>query len=275
MTVGTGAARQAKPQEASKMSRFVFRKAVAVGCACSAAAGGGYLLAAQPPAGAQAPGQTSQTSSGADGGAPTPHPCVAAPKRDVGPDPSVNNPKRVAVEQLAADLGVSVDRLAQASEALNQQNVRPGDPRAASILAQQLGLDTAVVQAALTRMLAKPPFNQTGTAAATAKTARVHHARARTAQDGTCTGSIPPADANNPKAVALRNLAQGLGVTEQQLMDAFATAASHGVRDLGDPQMAAQLASALGKDPAHVQQLIDQMTAALRSGQPQAAGARK
>jgi hypothetical protein len=274
MTGGTSAARQAKSQEASKMSRLVLRKAVAVGCVCSAAAGGGYLLAAQTPAGAQAPGQTGQTSSGADGGAPTPHPCVA-PKRDVGPDPSVNNPKRVAIEQFAADLGVSVDRLAQASEALKQQNVRPGDPSAASILAQQLGLDTAVVQAALTRMLAKPPFNQTGTAAASAKTARVHHTRARKAQDGTCTGSIPPADPNNPKVVMVRNLAQGLGVTLPQLMAGFDAAAAHGVRDLEDPQMPAELASALGEDPARVRQVLAQALAAAQLNQPQAAGARK
>jgi hypothetical protein len=126
-------------------------------------------------------------------------------------------------------------------------------------------------------MFTKLPFNGAGQAPGTAKTSRAGAAQVklRAAQAGTCSDPRPGPDPNNPKALAIQHLADGLGVTLPQLMAAFDTAQSHGVQDLNDPHMAAQLASVLGKDPARVQQLIDQMTAALRANQPQAASARK
>lgn len=257
------------------MSRFALRRAVAVACACSAAASGGYMLAAQTPAGAQAPGQTGQTKTGPDGSKPTSRPCVAlkpdAPKPNRSTDPAATDAERVAIEQFAADLGVTADRLDAASQALKQQQVAPDDPRAAAILAQQLGLDPSVVQAALARMLAKS--NHADARSANAKTARLHHAAARKAQNGTCPDPI--LDANNPKAVAIRNLAQDLGVTLPQLMTAFQTAESHGVHDLTDPRMAAALASALGKDPAPVRQALGKILSEPPFNQTPARAARR
>jgi hypothetical protein len=233
----------------------VFRRGLAVLCMTSAAAAGGYLIAAQTPAGAQSPAAASSGSSS------TAMTCII--QKSDGRDSAASDVKRRAVEQLANDLGVSVDRLGQATVVLKQQGVEPKDPRAAEIIAQRLGLDVAVVRTALDRMLATFPFNQaSGTRAKVARPAAQVPVKSgdqvpvKSGDTAGCRTQSVPSDGNDPKTVALRGLAHELGVTKQQLDDAFGKTESHGVRTLDDPRMPAALAQSLGLDAARVQQAI-------------------
>jgi hypothetical protein len=212
----------------------------------SAAAGGGYLVAAQTTANAQSPAEKSSGSSS------TPSTCTV--HKDLGGDPAAAA-KRRDVEQLASELGVSMDRLDEATIAVKQQGVALTDPRAAGIIAQALGLDPAVVQRGLDRMFAKFPFNEAYSTnpKVAGSAARV---QAKSAETAGCRNESKPSDANDPKSVALRGLARDLGVTMPQLAAAFGTTDSHGVRTLDDPRMPAALGQALGLDRSRVQSAI-------------------
>jgi hypothetical protein len=230
--------------------RGLTRRGFAAICVTTAAAGGGYLLAAQTTAGAASPaGSTSASSS-------TPTSCTVAPDR--GADAAASAATQRDVEQLARALGVSVERLGQATIVLKQARITPGDPRAAGILARHLGLDPGVVRPALDQMMSRYPFNQAdATASRTAPAPGP--AGCKTADAADCRAEVRPADANNPKTVALRGLARSLNVSMSRLMDGFGTTADQGVRTLDDPRMPAALAQALGLDQTAVRQAITVM----------------
>jgi hypothetical protein len=221
------------------------RRGLAAICVTTAAAGSGYVLAAQTTAGAASP------ADGRSGSSSTPPSC-SVPQASGG-DPAESAAKRRDVEQLAQALGVSLDRLGQASIALKHAAIPPSDPRAAGILAQRLGLDPAVVRPALARLLSKYPFNQANVSRSRTASA-AGPAVCKSADAGGCAGR--PADANNPKFAALRALARTVNVSVPRLMDGFGTAEAHGVHTVDDPRMPAALAQALGLDASTVQRAI-------------------
>jgi hypothetical protein len=231
------------------------RRGLTAICVGAAAAGGGYLLAAQAPAGAASPADRTSGSSS------TPTACSVP--RETGVDAAASAAKRRDVEQLAQALGVSLDRLGQATIVLKQAGIPPSDPRAGGMLAQQLGLDPAVVRSALAQLMREYPFNQadaTGSRAASAPGPAV----GKSGDAGGCAAEVRPADADNPKIVALRGLARTLNVSVSRLMNGFGAAEAHGVGTVDDPRMPAALAQALGLDPSTVQQAV----AVMRSRPP-------
>lgn len=218
------------------MTTGAIRRGLAAGCVACAAAASGYLVAAQTTAGAQPPALSSTGQS------------TCAVHKDPGGNAAASTAKRGDVEQLASELGVSVDRLGQATVALKQQGIAPNDPRAAADIAGNLGLNPGTVQRALDRMLAKFPFN------------RAYGISQRVADCNTA--STPSADANDPKSVALRGLARRLGVSMPQLEAGFGATGARGVRTLDDPRMPAALANALGLDPSVVRSAVAELLSA-------------
>jgi 2-hydroxychromene-2-carboxylate isomerase len=105
--------------------------------------------------------------------------------------------------------------------------------------------------------------------------AKLDAAKARSA-DANCPGPSKPAsaapDPNNPKVTALNNMASSLGITVQQLQQAFDSAASHGVTTLDDPRMASAVASAAGLDAGAVQQALGQVIATIQQANAQHSG---
>jgi hypothetical protein len=223
------------------------RRALAAICVTTAAAGSGYALAAQTTAGA------ASVADGTSASSSTPTSCTVL--RGGAADAAELAAKQRDVEQLAQALGVSLDRLGQATIALKQAGIPPSDPRAAAILAQQLGLDPAVVRPALAQLMSKYPFNQANVSGSQTASAP-GPAVGKSADAGGCARDVPPADANNPKVLALRTLAGALNVSVSQLMDGFGAAQAHGVQTIDVPRMPAALAQALGRDPSTVQRAI-------------------
>jgi hypothetical protein len=250
--------------------RTLTRGGLAVICATSALAGGGYFLVGQAAAGTASPGD------GADAGSSTAKSCVI--KQAGGPDPAAEAAAQHDVAQLAQALGVSVDRLDQAMAAVKQAGLPLSDSSVAGILAQHLGLDPAVVEPALDQMTSNYPFDQTiatgsgvapapGSVQTTAggslrsgapavQTDAPGPVQGKPAGPADCRIQVQPGDANNPKTAALSGLAASLNVSMSRLMDGFATAAAHGVDTFDDPRMPAALAQALHLDPSTVQQAI-------------------
>lgn len=109
-------------------------------------------------------------------------------------------------------------------------------------------------------------------ASAASVEAKLDTAKARSA-DASCPGlSKPPSaapDQNNPKLTALTNMASSLGITMQQLQQAFDSAASQGVTTLDDPRMARAVASAAGLDRGAVQQALQQVIATIQQANAQ------
>jgi hypothetical protein len=228
--------------------RGLTRRGLAAICTTTAAAGGGYLLAAQTTAGAASPGGTSGSS--------VVHMTCAMPRGSAA-DAAASAAKRRDVEQLAQTLGVSLDRLGQATIVLKESGIPPTDPRVPGVLAQRLGIDPAVVHHAVDLMTSKYPFNQlratdSGTAPAPGQVVK------KSADAGGCAVQAPD-NSNDPKTVALRGLARSLNVSLSRLMDGFTTTEAQGLHTLDDPRMPAALAHALGLDPATVQQAITAM----------------
>jgi hypothetical protein len=200
---------------------------LAVICVTTAAAGSVYLLAAQVTAGAAAGADRSSARSATA-------PACTVPRQSSA-DATEVAAKGRDIEQLARALGVSLDRLGQATAASKEAGIRPTDPRAAGFLAQQLGLDPAVVQAALAQLMSKYPFNQPDVVC---EAPPVRQTR--------------PAGAINPKTAALSALARTLNVSVTELMRGLTVTEAHGVRTIDDPRLPDALALALGLDPSTV-----------------------